>query len=434
MMIPRVRLLVLLAVWASLGLLASWNDGWGRTGWWVGAGLLGGVMLLDAWRVYRQPAPRLERELPRSWAVDAWHSVTLEVHADVAQAGLLVDQYPADWNIRGLPVALAVPAQGWTQVVYECKPVRRGPAQFAAAQMRLTSPWGLWWRQVRLGAAHSVRVYPNFASVARYALMLTDHRVAQMGIIKKRRRGEGMDFHQLREFRDGDSLRAVDWKATSRMNKLIAREYQDERDQQVIFLLDGGRRMLAQDGALSHFDHTLNALLLLAYTALRQGDAVGLMSFACEPRWMAPCKAVGSVNRLLNVLYDLQPTLESSDFLAAAELLMRRVNKRSLVVVLSNLRDEDDENMIEALKLMRKKHLVLLSSLRESALDQTREGAITDFSSALERSALELYLAERRRVFERWQHMGIEVLDTVPEQLPVALVNAYLDLKMRGVC
>ncbi|MBT0875970.1 DUF58 domain-containing protein, partial [Campylobacter coli] len=120
----------------------------------------------------------------------------------------------------------------------------------------------------------------------------------------RRRRGEGTDFHQMREYRVGDSLRQIDWKATSRARKLISREYQDEKNQQLLVVLDTGRRMLArepaspQGAALAHFDHALDATLLVAYLALRQGDAVGLLTTGGERRWVPPRRGMAAIDTL----------------------------------------------------------------------------------------------------------------------------------------
>ena len=140
------------------------------------------------------------------------------------------------------------------------------------------------------GQVQTVRIYPNFSVLTRFAILATDNRLSQIGMLQRRRRGEGLDFHQLREYREGDVQRQIDWKASARMPRLISREYQDERDQQVLLMLDCGRRMAARDDALSHFDHAVNAALLLAYVSLRQGDAVGLLTMSGETRWMAPRK------------------------------------------------------------------------------------------------------------------------------------------------
>ena len=145
----------------------------------------------------------------------------------------------------------------------------RGAASFAARA---------WQISRRSGTASPVRVYPNFRALAKYTLLATDNRLSQIGVLQVRRRGEGMEFHQLREYRQGDAQRAIDWKATSRTQRLIAREYEEEKDQRVLLVIDCGRRMASKDDELSHFDHALNAALLLAHVALRQGDAVGMMT------------------------------------------------------------------------------------------------------------------------------------------------------------
>ena len=255
----------------------------------------------------------------------------------------------------------------------------------------------------------------------------------------------------LREYRLGDSMRQIDWKASSRAAKLISREYQDERNQQVVFLLDCGRRMGAQDGALSHFDHMLNAALLLSYVSLRQGDAVGLLTMGNQnnggnqnnsgnqnngafnqERFLTPRKSPATVNVILNRVFDLQPTLASSDYYAGALELMKRVSKRALVVVLSNLRDEDDDDLIPALKLMRSRHLVLFASLREQILADTLIRPVQRFDDALAHVATADYLRQRERAFARVAQAGAIMLDVEPDKLAVQLVNRYLEVKRSG--
>src|SRR4030095_9059656 len=160
------------------------------------------------------------------------------------------------------------------------------------------------------------------------------------------RRGTGLASPQLRDYHEGDTLRQVDWKATSRRGRLIAREYEDERDQQIVFLLACGRRLIARAAALSHFDEVLNAVLLLAFVALRGGDAAGLMTFAdATQRFVPPRKGRDTINAFLNTLYTAQPTTRPPDYYNAAVELSRRLKRRSLVVVVSNLRDEDEETL-----------------------------------------------------------------------------------------
>jgi uncharacterized protein (DUF58 family) len=263
-------------------------------------------------------------------------------------------------------------------------------------------------------------------------LLAIDHRLSAVGILQLRRRGEGMDFDQLREYREGDSLRKIDWKASQRMGKLISREYQDERDQQVMFLVDCGRRMRAQDDECSHFDHALDATLLLAYVGLRQGDSVGLMTMSGEDHFLAPHKSREVVNHILNTVYDLQPTLFTPDYYQAAVSLSRRLRKRALIVIISNLRDEDDDSLVPALRLLQKRHLVLFASLREKVLDDAVALPVRDFDSALTHAAAIDYRLQREAAFDRLKLSNVVCLDVAPQRLAVALVNQYLEVKRSG--
>jgi uncharacterized protein (DUF58 family) len=346
-------------------------------------------------------------------------AVTVEVH----------DHYPAGVDVQGQPQTVSVPAGGWVEVRYRLRPVRRGEIAFAQVEARIASPLGLWQVRRRLGEGSTARVYPNFAELTRFALLATDHRLAQIGILQRRRRGEGLDFHQLRDYREGDVPRQIDWKATARTHRLISREYQDERDQQVLLLIDCGRRMAAHDGELSHFDHVLNAALLLAYVGLRQGDAVGVLTVSGAARWIAPRKGRSAINRILSHLYDLQPTLATTDFYAAAVELIRRVRKRALVVILSNLRDEDEETLAPALRALRSRHLVLFASLREVVLSRALVTPVQTIDQALTHAAAAEYLQSRELVLRRLESAGAVCVDVEPDRLPTALVNRYLDIK-----
>ena len=434
---PAPPLLALAAAWLALGVLAVVVPE--ALVIWQAAGLAFAVLALaDLWLVRTLPLPQLVRRVPASLPVGAASEVHLTLINDGARDLRLEvhDRHPAEGEVAGLPIALTIPAGRRAGFAYRFTPAQRGDVEFGACDLRLTSPFGLWQRRASAGAPSPVRIYPNFAALTRYALLATDNRLSQIGILQRRRRGEGMDFHQLREYRQGDSQRQIDWKATSRMRKLISREYRDERDQQIVFMIDCGRRMLASDADqrhLRHFDHVLNAALLLAYVSLRQGDAVGYMTFGtASPRFMAPRKTGGAVTLMLKGLYDVQPGLMTPDYTQAALEASRLLKRRALVVILSNLRDEDDDELSPALALLASRHLVLFASLREPALDETLAQPVRSFDGALTHAAALDYREDRALALRRVARHGAMTLDVAPAQLPVALVNRYLDIKRSG--
>jgi uncharacterized protein (DUF58 family) len=404
--------------------------------WWALLLALTGAALVDALRVRKLPSPRLERLLPGNLPLGRWSEVRLSLHHAYAQPLTLeVFDHVADgMAFEHLPQRIELHPGEQAQLAYRVRPLLRGHFRFTRCEIALPSPLGLWCARRYLALPGETRVYPDFARLYGAQLMAVDDWLSQLGVRQRPRRGLGLEFHQLREFRDGDSLRQIDWKATARKRTPIAREYQDERDQQIIFLLDCGRRMRSQDGELAHFDHALNACLLLSYVALRQGDAVGLATFAGEQqRFLAPVKGQAQLNVLLNAVYDLRSTLQPADFAAAADSLLARQRRRALVVLVSNLRDEDDEELLRAVKRIGRQHRVLIASLREEVLDSLRHTPVEDFATALSYCGTVDYLNDRAGLHERLAAHKVPVLDARPSELGPQLVSRYLAWKKAGV-
>jgi len=432
-MIPALRsvwlVLALLILAIALGFYPDYGGDWK-----LFAYVIIGVLIADAFTVMGKKQVKVERKVMHALSLGSWANVELTLHNRYRYPIKLeiFDHVPEELEYEELPITVTIPSRNWVKLSYRVKPIVRGPVAFEKVQFRVFSVLGLWKRNIVQPLVSEVRNYPNFSSVMKYSLLATDQRLNQMGILKKRRRGEGLDFHQLREYRDGDSLRQIDWKATARTNKLISRDYQEERDQQIIFLVDCGRRMLAHDDKLSHFDHTLNAILLLSHVALRQGDAVGLMTFSGDERWIPPRKSVGNVNSILNSIYDLQPSLLSPDYSRAATELMKRQKRRALIVLITNLRDEDTDELIPALHIMRKRHLVLLASMQETAINNLLNKDVDGFESALNHASAQHYLGYRRDAHQRIDGAGVLYTDVIPQDLPINIVNRYLEVKSSG--
>ena len=407
-----------------------------NTMWWGLLASLSLLALVDAVLLRRMPSPLLQRSLPGNLPLGRSSDVQLNIQHQSQQPVCLqlFDHLPDGLHSDDFPLSLDLLPQRKTQCSYQLHAQRRGHFQLNHCELLLPSPGRLWQQRRVLELSNETRVYPDFARLHGAQLMGVDHWLSQLGVRQHQRRGLGMEFHQLRDFHDGDSLRQIDWKATARKRSPIAREYTDERDQQIVFLLDCGRRMRSQDGELAHFDHALNACLLLSYVALRQGDAVGLSTFATEQqRFLAPAKGNAQLSHLLNSVYDLHSSQQPADFSAAINQLLARQKRRALVVVISNLRDEDDSELLGALKRLGRRHLVLLASLREDVLDNLRQQPVDNYEQALTYCGTVDYLNARNKLHERLAAHGMPVLDARPNQLGPELVGRYLAWKKAGV-
>ncbi len=392
------------------------------------------------WRAWRAAPLTFARRPPHAFALGAPCTITGTLSNPGRQGWLLqfIDHSDASLEAQGLPITVRLQPRSDTALRYSVRPRRRGRVAFEPAALRVTSRGGSFEWLCRVGEATTRQVFPNFAAVARYAWLATDRRLADIGIKTQVQRGEGTDFKQLAEYRTGDSIRHIDWKATLKQSRPIVREFQDERDQCVIFLLDCGRRMRADEGANSphgsHFDQALNALMLLAHVALKDGDEVGALSFGhADRRAFAPRKGHATLNALMAALHDIQPDATHSDYLLAARDLMQVHRKRALIVVLTNFRDEDAAELGPALTLLRSRHLVLLASLRERALRELAEQPLADAARAVEVAGAHLFAQARHDAFARLAARDALLVDVEPDRLAAELVNRYRAVKRAGL-
>jgi uncharacterized protein (DUF58 family) len=392
-------------------------------------------------REWRRSAPVLRRHLPAAFAIGVKRTVGLAIEADHDKAWPCVVYDGADATLvtEGMPAELTIQGGKSAEISYTVTPTVRGDVGFAPADVRVRSRLGFWDLLERLGPTDHRRVFPDFAQVARYAWMAANRRLQEIGIKTYQLRGKGTDFKQLSDYNPGDAVRHIDWRATLRRGKPIVREFQDERDQCVLLMVDCGRRMRADEGAAAgetHFDHVLNAVMLLSYVALSQGDAVGATTFGTPPgqeRFIAPRKGQHALNGLMGELYDVQPTPTHSDYVAAARALLQRQFRRALVIVVTNFRDEDSTELSHALRLLRRRHLVLVASLRERVVGELMRQPLSVGGAAIEVAAAHLYEQSRRNAFNRLATRDALMVDAEPERLGVELVNRYHAVKRAGL-
>ena len=409
----------------------------------LGAGLLA-LLALDArlsWLSWQRAPLTLSRRLPHAFAVGATVGiqVSLANPAPLTRRGRYFELADPSLEIPAMPLRFAVRPGGHETLEFSLTPTARGLKSFDAGQLRLRSVLGLLDCNLRIGPHESRRVFPDFKRQASLAWLATDRRLVELGIKNVRRRGEGTDFDQLTEYRAGDPVRHIDWKATLKHGHPITRVFQDERDQSVLFLLDCGRRMRADDtqagiGA-SHFDQSLDALMLLTFVALASGDAVGAMTFGTAPgqeKRFAPRKGRQTLNELMAELGDVEPSPVFSDYLDAAADVMRRQRKRGLIVIITNCRDEDAVELLAALRLLRSRHVVVIANLREQIIGALAAQPLSRPESVFEVAAALDYEQRRHEMLQRLAAGGAVLIDCEPRALGVELVKRYTVLKRTG--
>ena len=399
--------------------------------WKAGTALVSGLLIFDFFLIRRTYDIEFKREVKQNISVGVVSKVLLRFknRQKFDLSVIIHDHHPENSKADLLPVKAVLQKEREFVTMYDFLPRKRGNMTFKGIDLIVLSRFGLWWKKYFIKAEDKIKVFPNFREIKKYALLATDNRLSQIGVKQKQRRGQGNDFHQLREYRSGDSFRQIEWNATSKYLKLISKEYQDERDQQVVFLLDCGRHMRHADNKQSHLDQALNAMLLLSYVASRQDDAVGFMTFGGVDKWHPPKKGSETIRHILNQIYDIQSSVSAADYLVTAEKLLALQKRRALIVLITNTRNEDHEDLKKAVQMLKKRHLTILADLREEILDRTLHNSITNYETALKFQTVSAYLEERKQNHQSLRHQGVITLDLLASQLPAALVNNYLMIK-----
>lgn len=433
-MIPTKRLMGLVAL-AALPFVGSifipeiWTIGWMIN-------LM--IMLLSVVDLLITPSPthlEIIREVSDVLSVGDTNPVTfrLQNQSKYALEVDLTDETPTPGESDGLPLHLKLPPWKQVDARYTFQPHRRGNNQFGDVHLRYTSRLGLWKRQQQRPLSCPVRIYPNIRAVSRFELMTRLNRLEELGLKMHRLRGQGSEFERLREYRVEDEPRQIDWKATARHQNLISREYNVERNQNIMLMLDCGRSMKNESDGISYMDRSLNAAIMLSYIALGQGDNVSLMAFSNKmERYVKPLRGKPAVQTLIRSTFDIEAQPYAADYSMAVEQLMLRQRKRALVILMTHATDEQHLKTIgRYLRSYRSSHLVLVVFLRDDALETlAREVPESDADAFSSAGAAELLIAQSRQI-AKLKESGIMVLESVPEELASQVINQYLDVKAR---
>ncbi|WP_395339470.1 DUF58 domain-containing protein [Ningiella sp. W23] len=343
------------------------------------------------------------------------------------------EKLPPDWE-HNMDAQLVVSLKaGETQhFKYEVTARERGPKTIDGIYFRVASGLGLWEYTWFYTCPSEHKVYPNFSGLADLSGLNGSVNLREAGLKKFNLRGSGMDFLQLRDYREGESLRQIDWRASSRFKRLISKEFQEEKNQHVVLMVDAGRRMRVQDDELSYFDRSLHALTMLSFTALKNGDRISIQSFGGETRWLNHVRGAKSVSQVMHHFYDLYPQKVASDYLSAAQDLISKHSKRALVMLVTCLRDEDFEDIFLATTLLQEKHLVVIISIEENIYDEIEHKAVEQLDNALDYASSVLLKRSIHRNIRRLQHQGVVCIQSKAQLLSSDLINSYLSIKKSG--
>lgn len=394
-------------------------------------GLLLLAVIVDFFLAPRRESLRIRRIVEPVISSGRVNTVKLELISTREVRGELRDLVPPGPRVEGHRQSFLV--NGYTTLEYRVTPSTRGDLRLGPVTVRVEGPLRLSARQFTLPLHDDVMVFPDLAALTHDALTLARAEAQPSRV--QRIRAEGREFESLREYRSGDDRRAIDWKATARRGKPLVKLYQPERNQQVVLLLDCGRHMAGEADGRRKLDHAVDATLRLAKVALDQGDLVGVLAFGSDVKcWLPPRKGIAQLRAIAQALYRVEATLEESDYGAAIDTAFARGARRSLVVVLTDLLDpETARSLVLRTRKLVPRHLPMIVSLQDGDVHRAATAVPENSDAAWERVVAAKLERDGEATVARLREGGARVVRGPPSYFASAGVNAYLDVKARGL-
>lgn len=342
---------------------------------------------------------------------------------------------PESWELLCNPGFIHIPADCEGEQPLEYRPARRGVFRLNHIFYRYKTLSGLLFIYGKQAVNLEIEVFPDVKEINQYLMMTRRNKLYEIGIHRNRFRGMGTNLEYLREYQKDDDSRRIDWKASTRNNKLVCKEFQLESNNLVAIVLDCGRLMTAEQGGMNSLDYAVNAALILAYVANKVGDGITVFAFSDKIIGeLPPVKGRNMMSRVLQFLTRLQPDFVESDYQQVFEHLNLRLKRRALVIFFSDLIDDVNYTLFyKYLSILGKKHIPLFILLRDILLMKNADlspGKVEDvYISA---AAADMYI-RREDVIKKLRQKKINLLDLLPHEVTPALIDKYLELKSRNL-
>jgi len=433
MLLPTPKLLVLLAL--PVPVLLAFPS---QTTAVAAAGYDLAVLLLALLSVLSSARPGqliVVRSLPERLSLGTINQVGWDVRnlSSLPVSFELLEDAPETIEQQSPSVSGVLLPHASAELRYGVRPTRRGLYEFGDVYLRWRTPLGLVIRQRRIRACDAVKVYPNVANLVRYEFAARRHRMNELGAAPVRLRGRGSMFESLRDYVPGDDLGDIAWKASARHGRLITRNYETERSQNVLVVLDCGRLMLPQVDQLSRLDYGINASLLLSYVAMKQGDYMGLVAFSDRiEAYVPPVKGRAAMRRMNEALYRLEAKPREANYEQVCKFLALHYRKRSLIVIVTDVIDKNASSTLLAYTArFARHHLPLCVTLRNFQVERLAAETPREEADCFTKAAALEMLERRAAALARMRQSGVDVLDVDPRQLTPRLLHRYLLLKSR---
>jgi uncharacterized protein (DUF58 family) len=346
----------------------------------------------------------------------------------------LIEGYPIEMQDRASVFKGTLMPGSTKQFDYVFTPKSRGEFDFGDVFVVMRSMFLLTSRRIDIPLKQTIRVYPSVLQMKKYELLVFQQQKVSSGIKKIRRLGNTSEFEQIKSYVQGDEIRTINWKATSRRNELMVNQYQEEKSQSIYCIIDKSRNMQMEFDGLTMLDYSINASLVFTNIALKKGDKAGLITYSNKIGTMLPAeRSGGQMRRIQEALFNQKTLYKEGDYGLLYQSVRKTVKSRSLLVLFTNFETEFSmRRAIPMLRRLNQKHVLVVvffenHELRDLAYQQSK--TIMDvYQSAVAEKMISL----KAKMARELKQNGIQTVLTLPEDLSVNTINKYLELKAKG--
>jgi len=347
----------------------------------------------------------------------------------------LIEGFPVQLQIRQKEYSAFLMPNNTKSFTYEFTPKQRGEFTFGDALIYLSSSLFLIKRKIDYPLAQKVQVFPSILQMKQYELKVFHQQTQARGIKKVRRIGNNHEFEKIKNYVQGDDLRTVNWKATSKRNELMVNQYQEERSQHIYALIDKSRNMQMEFENMTMLDYAINSALVFSNIALRKGDRAGLITFSNKMgTQLVADRSNGHLRRILNLLYNQKTQFKESSYELLYESIRQTVKSRSLLMLYTNFESEFAmKRALPILKKINQRHVLVVVFFQNNELEDVAFQRIDTVQEIYQSAVAEKLITTKMVIAKELRQNGIQTILTRPEDLSINTINKYLELKARGV-
>ncbi len=385
----------------------------------------------------RKDILRAERQLSEQLSLGDENNIKIRIESDYNTPVFLqiVDELPYQLQKRDLFFKLNVPTSGENTLTYTIQPTERGEYEFHNINVYVSTALGLIQRSIVIPANMIVGVYPSILQMRKHEFQIFNKSAVNQGVKKLRRLGNTNEFEQIKEYVKGDNYKHINWKATSRRNKLMVNQYQDEKSQQIYCVIDKSRSMKLPFEELTLLDYAINSSLVMSNIALRKGDKAGLITFSNKigAQLKANRNAV-QLKRIMEILFKQKTDFLESNYDLLYQSIRQTVKGRSLLLLFTNFETMYSlERALPVLRRINKNYLLVTIFFENTEISDASEMECEDVSDIYLKTFARKHTDEKKFMVKELRNQGIQSILTRPENLSVTTINKYLELKSRGM-